>query len=424
MTDISKNIKNGTRVIKGLKWDNDKKTYYLIDNITWTDITVDEYILLQDGETFDGNSYEIKIDDLKSTYGIFASNGSSLNNGPIIKKLSVSGNVSTSGLYGGGGIMRLGQKSFTIENCSFTGIISASCGGISGSNTGMGGECLIYRCFTSGSIGDHAGGIVGSCSTSTNICICTIYECYSTGSISPTHGYGGGICGSYAGGGPFGGSYIIYNCYSTGSIGPFGGGICGANTGEFGTCTIYNCYSVGDITSGGGICGYYNDSASSGIVNINSCYSLGNISGQSGITGGGIVGQCHQSNYTITVSDCYSIGTVNQYANGICGDLNATGTTITITRCYSSGMVYSGSNSIGTKTSLGTLTISNCYGVQFNGTTIYSLDNISEKRGVLINSVWDHGNSKKYPYPKLKAFKYPPWKSSKYEIYIDKAQLD
>ena len=133
--------------------------------------------------------------------------------------------------------------------------------------------------------------------------------------------------------------------------------------------------------------------------------------------------QCHEDEYTINITNCYSTGKINQYANGICGDLN-TGSTITITRCYASGEVYLGSNSIASISGSGTLTISNCYGNVFNNTTIFSLNKINKDRDTLRKSVWDKGTKKIYPYPKLKAFKYPPWRSSKYKNYLSPAQFN
>ena len=87
MTDISNGIKNGTRIIDGLAWNSSENEYYLHNNVTWTDSTTNEYILLQDGETFDGRWYTITIGGTGITNGIFASNGSTLNEGPIIKKV-------------------------------------------------------------------------------------------------------------------------------------------------------------------------------------------------------------------------------------------------------------------------------------------------------------------------------------------------
>ena len=229
MTDISNDIKNGTLIIKGLTYENNK--YSLSRDITWTGTDNDRYILLQDNETFDGENHTITIGGNSFTYGIFASNGSSLVKGPVIKKLKVSGViVKPNNNAGGGGIMRYGQRYFTIKRCSTNGTISQICGGISGSHTGLGGKCLIYKCSSSGPIGSFGGGIVGTCSSATNECICTIRECFSSGFINIGSG---GICGSNAGYGISSSvnNYTIYNCYSIGMISGNGGGICGSNAG-------------------------------------------------------------------------------------------------------------------------------------------------------------------------------------------------
>src|SRR3990167_1145532 len=426
MTDISNDIKNRTLIIEGLTYEKNK--YSLSRDITWTGTDNDRYILLQDNETFDGENHTITIGGNSFTHGIFASNGTSSVNGPVIKKLKVSGVIiQPNNNTGGGGIMRYGQKYFTIKHCSTDGTISENCGGISGSHTGLGGKCLIYKCSSSGPIGSYGGGIVGTCSSATDECICTIYECFSSGFIN---GFGGGICGSNAGYGISSSvnNYTIYNCYSTGIISGYGGGICGVNAGCPGSCTIYNCYSVGNIGtlpfgSAGGICGRCTDSG--GSLSISTCYSLGNMIGIFFNNTGGIIGRIIATNFVVNITDCYSIGNMSQYSFGICASLGNSTATVNITRCFTTG--YSHFQNIGTIISynVGALTLRDCYSYRFNNSNTLDLSNIFEKKlGVFSRSLWDKSTDKLYPYPKLKAFRVHPWKSSSYKNYTQQAEFE
>jgi hypothetical protein len=104
---------------------------------------------------------------------------------------------------------------------------------------------------------------------------CNITECSSSGPISDS---GGGIVGSLANASSEG-TLDITNCFSSGSISLRGGGIVGhfSNNQSTGTLNIDRCYTTGVIAGGGagGIVGAYSNIASSGFFNITNCYTMG-----------------------------------------------------------------------------------------------------------------------------------------------------
>lgn len=110
--------------------------------------------------TFDGSGHTISglsIDDDGSTLGLFRY----ITTGATVKNLSVQGNLHPQGSRDSiGGIA--GQNAGLIENCTFSGTVSASdkVGGIAGVNTVLG---VIDHCQAEGNIqGDHfVGGIAG-----------------------------------------------------------------------------------------------------------------------------------------------------------------------------------------------------------------------------------------------------------------------
>ena len=129
-----------------------------------------------------------------------------------------------------GGIAGKNLKNADILYCYYTNtdeLNKNNFGGISGQNTGDGGDVVIKHCYSK---------FVGTNENS-----------YKSG----------GICGSYSGNND--GTVKIYNCYHEGSLNDSGcGGICGSNT-QSGT-TIINCYySKGakekDLTSDDSIIG-------------------------------------------------------------------------------------------------------------------------------------------------------------------------
>jgi hypothetical protein len=159
---------------------------------------------------------------------------------------------------------------------------------------------LINNCYSTGAIGERAGGITGRYSSG------NATNCYSTGTIGS---HAGGITG-----GDWSGTAT--NCYSTGTIGRNAGGITGFRL----SGTVTNCYSTGTIDKyAGGITGFN----SSGTAT--NCYSTGTIDQYAG----GITGSFSAT----PVTNCYSTGTINPDAGGIIGS----GSPGTVTNCISKG---------------------------------------------------------------------------------------
>lgn len=151
-----------------------------------------------------------------------------------------------------------------IRGCSSSGQISISSGGIVGSNGGSdGGSVTCEQCWSTGSIGDDAGGIFSREAGTAGQAVAD--KCYSTGLIA---GYAGGIFGSYAG---TNGLASAERCYSIGAIDLNGGGIFGGLAGfNGGTTLATNCYSNGTLASVGN--GIYGSDKEPGAQTVN-CYS-------------------------------------------------------------------------------------------------------------------------------------------------------
>lgn len=188
-----------------------------------------------------------------------------------------------------------GATNNTVLNCSSSGTITQSSGGIIGSSCAInGGSLVIVGCSSSGSLtGEGGGGIVGAGACHVNGTL-AISECFSTGSTISN--LAGGIIGYSAG---INGSVIVISkCYSTGDIAVQGGGICGQDAAAGSSMTITGCYSTGDIGAGaGGICGW-----NAGTVSVINCYSIGTI----GANAGGIFGQFFSGGAVATY--CYTSG--------------------------------------------------------------------------------------------------------------------
>jgi hypothetical protein len=233
-----------------------------------------------------------------------------------------------------------GTSNNKIENCSSSGTINVSCGGIVGIEAGYNsGQVTVTNCSSSGTIsGTQSGGIVGV-EAGYNSGQVTVTNCSSSGIISGSNS--GGIIGSYAG--YTSGQVTVTNCSSSGIIsGSYSGGIIGSYTGSnSGQVTVTNCSSSGTIsaTASGGIVGG-RAGYTSGQVTVTNCSSSGIISG---LASGGIVGaNAGQISGQVTVTNCSSSGTISgEDSGGISGDFFGYNTSelCTIENCYSSGTI-------------------------------------------------------------------------------------
>jgi hypothetical protein len=224
-----------------------------------------------------------------------------------------------------------------IVNCYSNGTISNYSGGIVGSFAARyGGALFIRGCSSSGQIETAAGGITGS-DAGSNAGNVVIKSCRSTGAI--TGDGAGGIVAEL--------SHVVdlENCYSEGIIsGNNAGGIAGANSGLT-SCVIHNCYSQGQINGGnaGGICGSLAPGAGQTCtVSITNCYSIGDINNDPNNTGGicGFITNLSGGTNNVTINHCYTSGIVAAPNSGyIIGNPvnieNGSGTGYVITNSYS-----------------------------------------------------------------------------------------
>jgi hypothetical protein len=192
----------------------------------------------------------------------------------------------------------------------------------------------IVNCSSNGPIDSYCGGIVGTFAGSGSGSSLKIIGCSSTGDI--LNGHGGGIAGASAG--AINGSITCEYCWSsTSSIGTGAGGIFGSYAGDddnqhspntFGTAIANNCWSTGTISNrAGGIFG----KEAVGTCSATNCYSRGAINGSDS---GGIFGYKAGAYgiVSITSSNCYSSGVIDDIARGIYGLDKASGATTT--NCY------------------------------------------------------------------------------------------
>ncbi len=150
---------------------------------------------------------------------------------------------------------------------------------------------------------------------------CLIYNCYSSGSVSAEADYAGGLLGWSQANTP------ITNCSSTCTVtGQLGiGGLVGYNN----NCLINNCYSTGPVSANeyaGGLVGW-----SLAGTPISNCYSTSAVTGQNGI--GGLVG--YNDNTPIIKS--YSAGKVSVTENrvgSLIGALIGWSTIATASDCF------------------------------------------------------------------------------------------
>ena len=208
----------------------------------------------------------------------------------------------------------------------------------------------ITYCSTSASVqgsGNYIGGIVGLCDN------LIIKDCWNLGVITSSNNCVGGIVG-----GDGDGITTITNCYNKAEIKGrrYVAGIIGHNIHN---STISQCYNSGYIntasgdSSSGGIVGCFSEGVASNSSDhtISQCYNSGQVGNSSSNYIGGIVGYAALiSGATITISDCYNIGTVtgDDSVGGITGEFRQwDGAHVTIRRCYNAASIKASSNAGG-----------------------------------------------------------------------------
>ena len=133
--DITSTVQSNS--VNGITWNSSTATYTLNSDIYWPyDTTVtDNYILLNNGQTFNGAHHKIIFGEFgtATNYGIFQSNTSNINtNLPLVKNLTILSTImNNGGTIGGGGFVRNGQNNFSVINCHHKGdMVGINGGGI------------------------------------------------------------------------------------------------------------------------------------------------------------------------------------------------------------------------------------------------------------------------------------------------------
>jgi|GEM_PF-2665182 len=232
---------------------------------------------------FDGNGHSIY--DYKTTgpgKGLFSKNEGTIKN-LVLKDVAIS--CSTGGEYVNIGALAA-QNSGTIENCSvISGFVNANNSGTAGGLVGYNSGGTIRYCHSTIPVtgATNTGGLVG-CSGDNGL----IEYCYYSGTVTGTASAGppseriGGLVGSCENGGTI--STVRYS-YSTGRV---------TSTGATG--------KIGGLI---GECGY-----------VENCYSTSIVDAPGRISVGGLVGDMAAS---VTITNCYSIGTVDDTGGGLVG---------------------------------------------------------------------------------------------------------
>ncbi len=233
----------------------------------------------------------------------------------------------------GGGIVGRGARNTTIEDSYTSGNIGQGAGGLIGSDGGADGDTLtVRRSHTSGQIGYNAGGIAGWRRSGTLSSIVVTHS-YSTGSIGDN---GGGILGPYWGTND--GLVQLSQVFSTGAIaGDGAGGLAGAYSASNASAAgkglfIAHSYTRGAISGSraGGLVG--RDAGSiGGIITVSNSHTSGGITG---LNSGGLVGYRSTSGgAAITIANTYTAGSSPYTTNGYVADANWT--SLTVTSSYS-----------------------------------------------------------------------------------------
>lgn len=228
----------------------------------------------------------------------------------------------------GGGIVGRGARDTTIEDSYTSGTIGQGAGGLIGADGGGNGRTLtVRRSHSSGLIGTNAGGIAGYVSSGTESSI-VVTDSYSTGAIDDN---GGGILGAYWGAND--GLLQLSRVFSTGAISGLGaGGLAGAfvasNANSAGKgLQISNSYTTGVISGvgAGGLTGRESGSLN-GRITFSNTYTTGAITG---LNSAGLVGyRSTAGGADLTILNSYTTGASSSTSNGFVADTNYTSLTI------------------------------------------------------------------------------------------------
>ncbi len=223
-----------------------------LENAAWTPIGKDDSSAYSG--TFNGAGHEISglsVSGNMDCAGLFGYIGLK----GVVENLSVSGTVApeAEGVSAGG---VAGENHGTVQNCQYTGAVTATAtggedcfvgaGGIAGVNYSTVQSCQYTGAVTATATGEEssfasAGGVAGA-----NDGKGTVQNCNNTGAVTAaatggnSYAYAGGVTGENRG--------TVQNCYNTGAVTAADhiGSVVGDNTG-----TVQNCYVLSDASDGG-----------------------------------------------------------------------------------------------------------------------------------------------------------------------------
>ena len=378
--------------------------------------------------TFDGGGFTVKNLHIEITSaqnivhaGLFGYNKGTIKNlGVENGKVSV---FSKSDVIVGG-IAGVNQNG-TVQNCHYSGKISANCiadsniaialaGGIAGKNSsGERGNAKIENCYSEGEVTanssttnmnslSYAGGIAGYCYFS------TIKDCYNSAAVlarSSVKTLAGGITGN---------NYCstIEKSYNMGKVSSSAihlsatniaeaqaGGIAGYSW----QGTVSYCYNTGEVSADATDPHRNSESYAGGIIGYNhyksvisNCYNAGTISAylSDDVNAGGIVGCKDQG----SILDCYNVGEVTAHSDDD-------------TFPVANGIMGCSTNTVADKEYYGE--ILNCYyinniprGTDYQHTATKCTSEQMQKSETFVNfdfeNVWTMEADTLYPYPTLK----------------------
>lgn len=270
---------------------SDKRLFRQICDIEWNEWRKElgEYVILHRNQVFEGRNHLIDLTELQNFDGLFKIDSSvtSFEEAPTIKGVkTVFGRTSRGGAF----IIQAEQRFFLVRNCSSSGEIGQSGGGIAGSESGKQGVISVSHSHTTGTIqGPYSGGISGA-ATARSGGNAHFTSTYSTGSME---GRGsGGILGAEAGISLYSNTSSEVHVKSSRTFGNIRGSMSGGILGKraatnFGRVTVEECFTAGDIEGSysGGIAGNEAASARGALAILNS-YSIGQISMRAVHSGG------------------------------------------------------------------------------------------------------------------------------------------
>ena len=199
-------------------------------------------------------------------------------------------------------------------------------------------DCVAEKVTVSSTGSYYVGGFIGQLDDNGKV-----LRCHSSGLVSSGYKYSrsGGVVGIVLSG-------TVEDCDSECTVkvtGQFGGGVVGDVKNS---ATIRKCHFSGEVISenhySGGILGIIE---SGGTATIEKCWFDGRITLPSDkAQAGAIVSLVDKNGASVSISDCYSTGSISarRWCGGIIGGVEGTATSVSIKNCYTTTSIPNGAN--------------------------------------------------------------------------------